>query len=346
VDPDRRRQLSLLLTSPRVAPGLLSVSAWEALRDAGHVLAADPGAPQPAALAAAGIDVSTVPAAATASPQALARHLLERATDGPVVWIGSPDGDPGLAEALAVELPDDDAPQLELLVGSWDTPGARLLDAVAVMDRLRSPGGCPWDAKQTHASLTPYLVEEAHEAAEALEVLDRPDADRDHAAEELGDVLLQVLFHARVATEHEDDPFDIDDVAAGLVEKLVRRHPHVFADVDASTADEVEARWEQIKAREKPDRQHALDGIPPGMPELARAGKVASRLRRAGQAEWLREWVDERLAQRDPGAILLDAVLDLHDGDVDASAALRHTLRELDSQARGTPDEARVGPLG
>ena len=208
-------------------------------------------------------------------------------------------------------------------------------DFLQIIKCLRGPGGCPWDARQTHASLTPYLVEEAHEAAEALEVLDRPDADRDHAAEELGDVLLQVLFHARVAAEHEDDPFDIDDVAAGLVEKLVRRHPHVFAGVDATTPEAVEANWEQIKAAEKPDREHALDGIPTGMPELARAVKVASRLRRAGQAEWLREWVDDRLARRDPGALLLDAVLDLHDGDVDASAALRHTLRELDAGARG-----------
>lgn len=335
MDHDHRRQLSLLLSSPRVAPGLLSASAWDALRGADQVLARDPDASQPAALAATGIGVSAVPDGVTGSPQALARHLLERAADGPVVWVGSPDGDPGLAEALAVELPDDDAPQLELLVGSWDSPGARLLDAVAVMDRLRSPGGCPWDARQTHASLTPYLVEEAHEAAEALEVLDRPEADRDHAAEELGDVLLQVLFHARVASEHEDDPFDIDDVAAALVEKLVRRHPHVFADVDASTPEAVEANWEQIKAAEQPEREHALDGIPAGMPELARAGKVASRLRRAGQAEWLREWVDERLARRDPGALLLDAVLDLHDADTDAAAALRETLRELDAHARG-----------
>jgi XTP/dITP diphosphohydrolase len=329
VDPEHRQRLSLLLGSPRVAPGLLSASAWDALRGSHEVLTGDRDAAQPAAIAAAGVEVGAVPAAALASPQALARHLLERAAHGPVVWVGSPDGDPGLAEALAVELPDEDAPELELLVGSWDTPGARLLDAVAVMDRLRSPGGCPWDAQQTHASLTPYLVEEAHEAAEALEVLDRPDADRDHAAEELGDVLLQVLFHARVAAEHEDDPFDIDDVAAGLVDKLVRRHPHVFADVDAATPEAVEANWEQIKAAERPHREHALEGVPAGMPELARAVKVASRLRRAGQAEWLREWVDERLAQRDPGALLLDAVLDLHDADTDAAAALRHTLREL-----------------
>ncbi|GAA1175450.1 nucleoside triphosphate pyrophosphohydrolase [Ornithinimicrobium humiphilum] len=335
MDPERRPALSLLLSSPRVAPGLLSAGAWDALRGASEVLAADPGAAQPTAVAAAGVAVSAAPADAAASPQTLARHLLARAATGPVVWIGSPDGDPGLAEALAVELPEDEAPELELLVGSWDTPGSRLLDAVAVMDRLRSPGGCPWDARQTHASLTPYLIEEAHEAAEALEVLDRPEADRDHAVEELGDVLLQVLFHSRVAAEHEDDPFDIDDVAAGLVEKLVRRHPHVFADVEASTPEAVEANWEQIKAEEKSGRTGVLDGIPGGMPELARAVKVASRLRRAGRAEWLREWVDARLAALDPGALLLDAVLDLHDAGADAPAALRQTLRDLADQLPG-----------
>ena len=104
--------------------------------------------------------------------------------------------------------------------------GSALLDLVAVMDRLRSPGGCPWDAEQTHASLLPYLVEETYEAVEAIEA-----GDRAHMAEELGDVLLQVVFHARVAQEDAQAPFDIDDVAAGIADKLRRRHPHVFGDV-------------------------------------------------------------------------------------------------------------------
>ena len=128
------------------------------------------------------------------------------------------------------------------------SPHPALLDAVAVMDRLRSPGGCPWDAKQTHESLAKYLVEEAAETVEAIE-----SGDRRHLAEELGDVLLQVLFHARVAEDATDeaDVFDIDDVAGGLVAKLVRRHPHVFADGDASTPEEVEEAWARIKAEEK-----------------------------------------------------------------------------------------------
>ena len=345
MDPEQQpRRLSLLLSSPRVAPGLLSDAAWKALHGAGQVLAADPSHAQAAALAAAGVEVVPVPPPAHASPQALAGHLLAATREhGSVVWVGSGDGDPGLAEALAVELPEEEPPELELLVGSWDVPGARLLDAVAVMDRLRSPGGCPWDARQTHASLTPYLIEEAHEAAEVLEQLDGPDADRDAAADELGDVLLQVLFHSRVAADHEADPFDIDDVAATLVAKLVRRHPHVFADVAADTPEAVEANWDAIKAAERAEsgqgeRAHVLDGIPAGMPPLARAAKVASRLGRAGRTGWARDWVAGRQAAGDPGAALLALVLDLHEGDVDASAALRRTLRDL---AGAVADEPR-----
>ena len=352
MDPAVHRQLTLLLTSPRVAPGLLSASAWEALRGAGAVLAADPEAPVARAIAAAGVDVIPPPAGALTSPQSLAQDLLGRAADGPVVWVGSPDGDPGLAEALAVALPDEDPPTLELLVGSWDVPGARLLDAVAVMDRLRSPGGCPWDAEQTHASLTPYLVEEAHEAVEVLERIDAVGEDeeddagedggraalRREAVDELGDVLLQVLFHARVAAEDEHDPFDVDDVAAGLVAKLVRRHPHVFAGAQVDDAADVEASWDQIKAQElrgRPGREGPLDGIPAGMPPLARAAKVAARLERAGRSDWGIAWAREQEGAGDPGARLLRVVLDLRAGDMDADAALRHTLRALGDDARG-----------
>lgn len=339
-----RHQLTLLLTSPRTAPGLLSASAWDALRAAEAVLAADVDAPVPQALAAAGVEIRPIGPEHRHSPQTLAVELLHAAAAGEAVWIGSADGDPGLAEALAVALPEEDPPTLELLVGSWDVPGARLLDAVAVMDRLRSPGGCPWDAQQTHASLAPYLIEEAHEAVEVLERIDPPaggEADderaalRTEAADELGDVLLQVLFHARVAAEDEQDPFDVDDVAAALVAKLVRRHPHVFADTRVTGAADVEANWDQIKAAEKPEREHALDGIPAGMPSLARAAKVASRLGRAGQADWLEDWATGRAADGDPGARLLRAVLDLRAAGVDPDAALRHTLRVLDTDARG-----------
>src|SRR5882724_10050127 len=158
-----------------------------------------------------------------------------------------------------------------------EPPGAALLDAVAVMDRLRSPGGCPWDAEQTHLSLLQYLVEECYELYQAVE-----DADRPALREELGDVLLQVLFHSRVAAEGgvkpyppDSAPFGIDEVAADLVRKLVDRHPHVFpveggdvesGDVESGdvveqvrTASDQEVRWEQLKRVEK-RRESSVDG--------------------------------------------------------------------------------------
>jgi XTP/dITP diphosphohydrolase len=159
--------------------------------------------------------------------------------------------------------------------------GSGLLDAVAVMDRLRSPGGCPWDAEQTHASLLQYLVEECYELYQAIE-----DGDRPAMREELGDVLLQVLFHARVAAEDPADPFDVDDVAGDLVAKLVGRHPHVFAGSTGlrekvDTAERQEHRWEELKRAEK-QRGSSLDGVPLGQPAVALAAKLTSRTARAG----------------------------------------------------------------
>ena len=220
--------------------------------------------------------------------------------------------------------------------------GRTLLDAVAVMDRLRSPGGCPWDAEQTHASLAPYAVEEAHELAEVAEA-----GDRDALVEELGDVLLQVLFHARVGTEGTlGTPFDIDDVAAALIAKLVRRHPHVFADGAASTPDEVNRRWDEIKATEKP-RSSVLEGIPAALPALARVQKILDRAERAG--------IDLPAASTDPapahpvptghvpgdptptgsaGSVaddLLAAVRRARAEGIDAEAALRSRIRDLEA---------------
>ena len=151
--------------------------------------------------------------------------------------------------------------------------GDRLLDLVSVMDRLRSPGGCPWDARQTHSSLVEYLVEEAYETVEAIET-----ADDSALREELGDLLLQVVFHARIAAESGADGWDIDDVADGITTKLIARHPHVF-DTDAplvGTAEEVEANWHAQKAREK-GRESVTDGIPAALPSLVHAGKVIAR---------------------------------------------------------------------
>lgn len=249
---DSAAGLALVVTSPRVAPGLLSRSAWQVLEAADVRLAASLDEPLARAVAESGLPVVTTDEAyAAGSPAALARTLVDEAAAGAVAWLGSADGDPGLSDAIASEVSRlETPPPVEIVLGSWDVPGARLLDLVAVMDRLRSPGGCPWDAKQTHESLLPYLTEEAEEYAEAV-----ASGDREHMAEELGDVLLQVVFHARVAEDDPEHPFDIDAVAAGLVDKLVRRHPHVFADVEATTPEQVEANWARIKEQERRDRE-------------------------------------------------------------------------------------------
>lgn len=168
----------------------------------------------------------------------------------------------------------------ESTVPDGAVPGAALLRLVEVMDTLRV--NCPWDAKQTHESLAPYLLEECYEALEALE-----DGDPAALRDELGDVLLQVVFHARVAAERIDGTgFDIDDVATGIVEKLIRRHPHVFGDVKVSGAEDVKRNWDAIKAAERESATGSagsvLDGVPFGQPALALAAQLQRRAERNG----------------------------------------------------------------
>ncbi len=143
-----------------------------------------------------------------------------------------------------------------------------------VMDRLRSPGGCPWDREQDHTSLTRYLLEESYEFIDAVE-----RGDRDEIVEELGDLLLQVFFHARIGEERESDPFDIDIVAEGVAAKLVSRHPHVFTSDPSQQVDsssEVLRNWERIKNQEK-SREDIFDGVPAGQPALSLATKYLQR---------------------------------------------------------------------
>jgi XTP/dITP diphosphohydrolase len=189
-----------------------------------------------------------------------------------------------------------------------------LLRAAEVMDRLRSPGGCPWDAEQTHQSLAKYLLEETYETLEAIET-----GDIALLREELGDLLLQVLFHARLAEElPEGQRFSIDDVAGDLVDKLVHRHPHVFADTEVSGADEVNENWERLKAAEK-GRASVVDGVPMGQPALALAAKLVSRAERAG--------VDPPVEGDGIGERLLAVVREAVAAGVDPELALRQTAR-------------------
>ena len=225
-------------------------------------------------------------------------------------------------------------------------------DLVEVMDRLRSPGGCPWDAEQTHASLLPYAIEEVFEVVEAVET-----GDRAALREELGDLLLQVVFQARVAQEHPTEPFGLDEVAAGIAAKLRHRHPHVFGDVEVADAEDVHRRWELIKKAEKA-RESALDGIPPGMPALARAEKVIGRARRAGLpvAETVAEVVADVVADTGPAqrsevpvearlrAERLALALRAQEAGVDAEAVLRGAVRDLEGALRAA--EAAAAPAG
>jgi XTP/dITP diphosphohydrolase len=183
--------------------------------------------------------------------------------------------------------------------------------AVAVMDRLRSPGGCPWDAEQTHESLARYLVEETYEVLEAIE-----RNDRALLREELGDLLLQVLFHARLAQE-EPEPYSIEDVAHDLVEKLVRRHPHVFADAERGDAAALNETWERQKIVEK-GRTSATDGVPLAQPALALTAKLVSRARRADLSV-------EPQAPDEIGARLFVVVQDAVAAGIDPETALRRT---------------------
>ena len=271
--------LTVLLSSPRVAPGLLTGQAWAALRSAALVLAV-PGHPAVPALADAGVTAVD----ADAAPEALAAFVSAAAdgAGGPVVWLPLPGEQPGPDLLGRLTGP------YEVLAGSRDLPGAHLLDLVAIMDRLRV--SCPWDREQTHQSLLRYLLEEAYEAAEAIE-----DGDQAALREEIGDVMFQAFFHARIASERPPDEggFTIDDVADTLAAKLIRRHPHVFGSVSATSASEVNANWEEIKQAERAEKARAagpqaaappsvLDGVPFGQPALSLAAQLQRRAARAG----------------------------------------------------------------
>ena len=335
-------RLVLLGTSATVRPGLLSWPAWQVLAGASRVLVGSRDHPLLPALDEAGIGWQLLPGAEAPpladggpgaggsesaadapvgagggpGPAVLARLLMAAAARvaGTVVWlcdtgdiiVGAPSAADGGPEALAKALDELEstgatpamAGRVEVLRGSADLPGGHLLRLVAVMDTLRIK--CPWDARQTHESLAPHLLEESYEALEALE-----SGDAHALREELGDVLLQVVFHARVAAERSDGTgYTVDDVADGIVTKLVRRHPHVFGDVTVSGADEVKRNWDAIKAAERESAAgvpgSALDGVPFGQPALALAAQLQRRAERAGVPADLADLPPADLAELPP----------------------------------------------
>ena len=278
----------VLVETSDLVPGLLPFQAWDALATADVVLMRDPGThPSAPSLHAAGLDLAAIEPSALGrddllltrpgapDDRRLAKSLVAAVQErGRVVYLLE-DAERGLAPALAGMVAEHDI-EIELVFLAQLPRGTELLRAVAVMDQLRDPdGGCPWDLEQDHQSLGRYLVEETYELLDAIASED--DAD---VMEELGDVLLQVLVHARIATERR--AFGVDDVARALTDKLVRRHPHVFAGVEGvDDAAQVQQSWDRLKAEEKGGRG-PLDGIPAGMPGLALLDALLRRVVRMG----------------------------------------------------------------
>jgi len=194
-----------------------------------------------------------------------------------------------------------------------------------VIDKLRSPGGCPWDAEQDHSSLLKYLLEESYEFIESVE-----NNDRAAMQEELGDLLLQVYFHSRLAEEDAKQPFNIEDVAKSVADKLIRRHPHVFAGEIVDSSADVLENWEKQKASEK-GRTSAIDGVPLAQPALPLATKVLYRLKKLNYDLAVSEPIKlkDDVDQDQFGQILLGLITQAVDKGLDPEAALRQATKEL-----------------
>lgn len=210
--------------------------------------------------------------------------------------------------------------------------GSQLQRLVEVMDQLRSPGGCPWDAEQTHESLLKYLLEESYEFVDAVHSGNRRDM-----REELGDVLLQVYFHARIAQDDREDPFSIEDVAQSIADKLIRRHPHVFAGLQVTGSEEVIQNWEEIKKEEK-GRTSALDGVAMSQPALSLIQKLLYRASQYGVDVELpiAADLDSKADESAVGQGLLAIITWAHANGIDAESALRKQALLLGQQISAT----------
>ncbi|MCA1833663.1 MAG: YabN family protein [Actinomycetota bacterium] len=343
------------------SPDLLPLEAWQALTSTSLVAAA-PGDALSERLREAERTVVVLPAAsrerlrgdapgATGVPSlrllahvheqtlpgaaGLADELARLAVDrGEVVFILPVEDPEAITKAVFERALRGDI-EVEVVIGRAPA-GHKLLDLVRVMARLRGPGGCPWDAEQTHASLAKYLLDETYELLEAIE-----GDDRAHMAEELGDLLLQVVFHAEIAVDGKE--FDIDDIADRLTTKLITRHPHVFGDVDVEGSSEVVANWEVIKDVEK-GRSSVLEGVPEALPALAYAQKLLKRAARAS----LPPAVPSEDAPADEeafGELLLSVVAAARAAGIDAESALRRAARGFRDRLARVEEAARARGL-
>ncbi len=226
----------------------------------------------------------------------------------------------------------------------------KLASLIQTAHQLRAPGGCPWDAEQTHQSLIQYLLEETYELIDALE-----SGNRDEVLEELGDVLYQVIFHSDLASNGTlGEPFDIEDVASFMENKMRSRHPHVFgtqeelAQFAAQTGDEVMQNWDAHKKKEKPGRTSVMDGVPKQMPALARANKVIGKAEKAGILNPLSEPAVPMSSEEDLGRLLLAVVASARALKLDPERALREATRTLEQEVREreVADTADAGIIG
>jgi XTP/dITP diphosphohydrolase len=333
-------------------PGLLPLHAWSALMSTELVLVRSDDHPFRGPLQMADLRTEVVPddveakgltradllGGLTPQHKGQAEWVVDRAQEvGEVAYLYGRTDSEAFTRTVGMEAARAGV-EVEVVYFSLAPRGTALLDLVAVEARLRAPDGCPWDLEQDHASLARYAVEEVYELLEAIAT-----GDDAAIAEELGDVLLQVVFHAQIAADA--GTFDIDDVARGIAEKLIRRHPHVFADAVAETAGDVEASWEDLKAAEKPERTGIFDGVVAAQPALGYADKLLSRAGRVGFAWPDRDAVGDKVAEELGELLAADTPAEREDelGDLLLAAVSMARLDGVDPELalRGAADRLR-----
>ena len=341
----------VLIDTSDALPGLLPLHGWSALMASDLVLVGAADHPFAPHLDAADLAVEVVPEEPGAplgradllggDPAAKARAawVADRVEQhGEVTYLfGSGDAE-AHTRVLGIEAASRGL-EVEVVYFGVAPKGTRLLELVAVEERLRGPDGCPWDREQTHASLGRYAIEEVYELLEAI-----AGGDPEAICEELGDVLLQVVFHAQIAADEQT--FDIDDVAGGIAAKLVRRHPHVFGDRHVADAGEVMRNWDELKAEEKPERDGPFDGVPAAQPALQLVEKLLSRAAKVGhapahgpaQALEAFELADYEAKPARLGDLLAAAVDLARRHGIDSESALRDSAHRLRDQVEHSID--------
>jgi XTP/dITP diphosphohydrolase len=223
------------------------------------------------------------------------------------------------------------------------TQHPKLEELIAVLEKLRAPGGCAWDAEQTHESLVTYLVEETYELVDAIE-----RGNREDMIEELGDVLYQVVFHSDIAAHTPGEEFTLEDVAANMTAKMIGRHPHVFGDdaekaaLNIQSGSDVSGMWDELKRADKSGRTSVLDGIPQGMPALALADKVLGKAEKIGIIDVEAPGALALETEEELGGVLLAIVTSARLNGLDSERALRTVLRELQDEIRDVEKDGGV----